>query len=72
LIDHAATHVTKLTEYGSGGQGPQDPRDKWRKEIKAALERAKRLIEKRLTGDKQADPLKKVQDLATQADVDLE
>jgi DNA topoisomerase VI subunit B len=73
LIATATTHVGYL-EYGKGGGGsnPNDPKDHWRKEIKAALERAKRLIEKRLTGDRQTELLKQVKDLADKANVGLE
>ena len=71
LIATATAHVAKLEGYG-GGSDPNDPRNHWKKEIKAALDRAKRLIEKRLTGDKQTDLLKQVKDLADKAKVDLE
>jgi len=72
LIATASAHVAKIEGFGDGGSDPNDPRNHWRKEIKAALDRAKRLIEKRLTGDKQQELLKKVKELADKSDVTLE
>ena len=72
LLASATAHVAKLEGYGGGGSDPNDPRNHWKKEIKAALDRAKRLIEKRLTGDQQAQFLKQVQDLAEKAGITLD
>jgi len=72
LIATATAHVSKLEGFGGGGSDPNDPRNHWRKEIKAALARAKRLIEKRLTGDKQEELLKKVKELADKSEVTLD
>jgi len=59
LLEHAAEHVNKCLNAP-----PDDPdQNGWRKEIKAALERAKRLAEKRLPGKLRDQVLNAIQSL---------
>jgi RHS repeat-associated protein len=72
LLGHALLHANKIQAYSPGG-GPDD-RNGWRKEVRAALERAKRLVEKRLknTPKKQEEFLKQIKDIADKSGVTLE
>ena len=67
----AAVHADKLQAYSPGG-GPQDPRNGWKKEIKAALDRALRLVQKRLKGQKADDYLEKIKDISDKSGVPFE
>jgi RHS repeat-associated protein len=72
LLEHALIHANKIQAYSPGG-GPDD-RGGWRKEVRAALERAKRLVEKRLknTPKKQEDFLKQIKEIADKSGVTLD
>ena len=74
LLAHALTHAVKLEGYGSGGGGPQDPRNGWKNEVKAALDRAKRLVEKRLKNvpAKMNEYLAKIKEIAEKSGVTLD
>jgi RHS repeat-associated protein len=71
LLAQAAVHADKIQAYSPGG-GPEDPRNHWRKEIKAALDRALRLVQKRLKGQKAEDYVKQIKDIADKSGVNLE
>jgi hypothetical protein len=83
LLRHAARHAEMLAALaaaaggGSGGD-PNDPknwnRNKWKGEVKAALDRAKRLVEKGLKNSKQKaeEYLRKIQEIADKSGVTLD
>jgi RHS repeat-associated protein len=57
LIDHAQEHVDKCHN-----SSPEDPNQhKWRKEIKAALDRAKKMAQKRLKGKTRENIIKVIE-----------
>ena len=74
LIADALRHSAKLQSYGSGGGGPQDPRNHWKKEIKASLQRAKNVVQSRLKNlkDVSEEYLKKIQEIADKNGVTLD
>jgi hypothetical protein len=70
----AAVHAAKLAGAGGGGNGPEDPRNHWKGELKAMLKRAKDVVESRLKNltDQKEEYLRKIQEIADKGGVTLD
>jgi hypothetical protein len=73
LLNQADLHATYVENYsGGGGPGGEDPRDHWKGEIKAFLQRAKNLVQKRLKGSTRDAYLKQINEIAGKVGVILD
>jgi RHS repeat-associated protein len=70
LLAHAALHATKIASIPPNG--PNDDERGWKVEVKAALERVKRLAEKRLKGKTRDEIISKVEEIAKKAKINLD
>jgi len=67
LLEHAEIHADKI-----GSSPPEDPnKNHWKKEVRAALQRAMRIAQKRLKGKTRDAAVAKIQEIATRAGVSL-
>jgi len=69
LLKHAAIHAEKIASIPPNG--PNDDERKWKKEVKAALERAKRIAQKRLKGKTRANVLQQISKIAEKANISI-
>ena len=69
LLNTAHRHVEKLRLGNPNDPGYQRNQRKWRREVKAALDRARRLAQKRLKGKARAQILSLIEELERQVEV---
>jgi RHS repeat-associated protein len=67
LLQDAEEHADKI-----GGSPPEDPnRNHWKKEVRAFLQKARRLADKRLKGNTRTATLQKIDEIASRAGMKL-
>jgi hypothetical protein len=67
LLVHADIHAEKI-----GSSPPEDPnKNHWKKEVRAALQRAKRIAEKRLKGKTRDAVISRINDIASRSGISL-